>query len=85
MAKDESGIPHNTRRVYRRLQRWRSSYTGRLPIPEPLWAAAQLGGSMESYRPRKLFVGSKELGSLRLGRRPWNRDSKSGCCAKECR
>jgi hypothetical protein len=40
MAKDESGIPHNLRKVYRRLQRWRSSHTGRLPIPEPLWAAA---------------------------------------------
>ena len=40
MAKDESGIPHNLRKVYRRLQRWRSSHTGRLPIPESLWAAA---------------------------------------------
>jgi hypothetical protein len=40
MAKDESGIAHNLRKVYRRLQRWRSSHTGRLPIPEPLWAAA---------------------------------------------
>ena len=29
MARDESGIPHNLRNVYRRLQRWRSSHTGR--------------------------------------------------------
>jgi hypothetical protein len=40
MAKVESGIPHNLRKVYRRLQRWRSLHTGRLPIPERLWAAA---------------------------------------------
>ena len=40
MAKVESEIPHNMRKVYRRLQRWRSSHTGRLPIPERLWAAA---------------------------------------------
>jgi len=33
-------IPPNMRRVYRRLKRWRGSHTGRLPIPEPLWAAA---------------------------------------------
>jgi hypothetical protein len=29
------------RKTYRRFERWRSSHTGRrLPIPEPLWAAA---------------------------------------------
>jgi hypothetical protein len=28
------------RRVYRRFERWRSAHTGRLPIPEPLWASA---------------------------------------------
>jgi len=27
-------------KLYRRFDRWRSSHTGRLPIPEPLWAAA---------------------------------------------
>ena len=27
-------------RVYRRLRRWPSTHTGRLPIPESLWAAA---------------------------------------------
>ncbi len=27
-------------RLYRRFQQWRNSHTGRLPIPEPLWAAA---------------------------------------------
>jgi len=39
MARDEAGIPNNMRKVYRRFQRWRSSHTGRPPIPEPLWAA----------------------------------------------
>jgi hypothetical protein len=47
MAKDESGIPHNLRRVCRRLQRWRSSHTGHLPIPESLWAAAEDMGSRQ--------------------------------------
>jgi len=27
-------------RVYRRFERWRSAHTGRLPIPERLWASA---------------------------------------------
>ena len=38
MAKTE--IPNNMLKVYRRLQRWRSTHTGRVPIPERLWAAA---------------------------------------------
>jgi hypothetical protein len=38
MAKTD--IPNNMRKVYQRFQRWRRSHTGRLPIPEPLWAAA---------------------------------------------
>jgi mRNA interferase RelE/StbE len=40
MGRDKSGTPNNMRKVYRRFQRWRSSHTGCLPIPEPLWAAA---------------------------------------------
>ncbi len=40
MASEIPVIPPDMRRVFRRLQRWRSSHTGRLPIPEPLWAAA---------------------------------------------
>jgi hypothetical protein len=38
MAKTE--IPNNMLKVYRRLKRWRSTHTGRVPIPERLWAAA---------------------------------------------
>jgi hypothetical protein len=40
MATDPADIPHGVRRVYRRFERWRSAHTGRLPIPEPLWAPA---------------------------------------------
>ena len=40
MASEISDIPPNMRKVYRRLRRWRSTHTGRLPIPDSLWAAA---------------------------------------------
>jgi hypothetical protein len=33
-------VPAAMRKVYRRLQRWRSKRTGRERIPEALWAAA---------------------------------------------
>ena len=33
-------IPHDMQKLHRRFVQWRSSHTGRLPIPEPLWAAA---------------------------------------------
>ncbi len=36
----DQDIPRDMRKTYRRFVRWRSSHTGRLPIPEPLWAAA---------------------------------------------
>ena len=40
MADEIPDIPPNMQKVYRRLKRWRSTHTGRLPIPESLWAAA---------------------------------------------
>ena len=40
MANENSDIPPNMKKVYRRLRRWRNTHTGRVPIPEPLWAAA---------------------------------------------
>jgi hypothetical protein len=40
MATEPADIPHGMRRVYRRFERWRRAHTGRLPIPEPLWASA---------------------------------------------
>jgi hypothetical protein len=40
MAIEPADIPQGMRRVYRRFERWRSAHTGRLPIPESLWASA---------------------------------------------
>ena len=40
MAQERAEIPNNMLKVYRRLQRWRSSHARRVPIPDPLWAAA---------------------------------------------
>ena len=40
MADEIPDIPLNMRKVYLRLRRWRSSHARRVPIPEPLWAAA---------------------------------------------
>jgi hypothetical protein len=40
MASDFPVIPLNRRKRFRRLKRWRSTHTGRRPIPESLWAAA---------------------------------------------
>jgi len=40
MANEIPDIPLNMRRVYRRLQRWRSSHARRVPLPDSLWAAA---------------------------------------------
>ena len=40
MANENPDIPPNMLKVYRRLRRWRSTHTGRVPIPEPLWTAA---------------------------------------------
>jgi hypothetical protein len=40
MATAETDVPVAMRKVYRRLERWRSKRTGRAPIPESLWAAA---------------------------------------------
>lgn len=40
MANEIPDIPLVMRKVYRRLNRWRSSHARRMPIPERLWAAA---------------------------------------------
>jgi hypothetical protein len=40
MAATESDVPIAMRKVYRRLERWRSQRTGRSRIPESLWKAA---------------------------------------------
>ena len=33
-------VPRSMRKVHGRFERWRKSHTGRLPIPERLWASA---------------------------------------------
>jgi len=38
--KNPQDIPIGMQKVYRRLERWRSTRRGRTPIPKPLWAAA---------------------------------------------
>ena len=38
--KNAQDVPVGMRKVYRRLERWRSGRRGRTPIPKPLWAAA---------------------------------------------
>ena len=40
MANKISDIPPDTRKLYRRLRRWRSSHAHRVPLPDALWAAA---------------------------------------------
>jgi hypothetical protein len=40
MANEIPINPPDMRKVYLRLKRWRSSHTRRVPVPEPLWAAA---------------------------------------------
>ena len=39
-ANQVQDIPADVQKTYRRFVQWRSSHTGRLPIPEPLWTAA---------------------------------------------
>ena len=40
MNRESPDIPYSMRKVQRRLERWRSAHTTRLPIPNRLWAAA---------------------------------------------
>ena len=40
MAAAESEVPITMRKVYRRLERWRSTRKGRARIPEAIWTAA---------------------------------------------
>ena len=40
MTNEISGIPSDTRKICRRLRRWRSSHARRVPFPDALWAAA---------------------------------------------
>jgi hypothetical protein len=39
-TKTPNEVPSGMQRVYRRLECWRSSHQGRLPIPQTIWTAA---------------------------------------------
>ena len=49
-------IPMGMRRVCRRFDRWRNGHQARLPIPEPLWAAAA-----QAAREHGVFRAAKVL------------------------
>ena len=40
MGRAAPDVPDSMRGIHGRFTRWRKSHTGRLPIPESLWAAA---------------------------------------------
>jgi len=59
MARESPEIPNSMRKVYRLFERWRKSRRGRLPIPDPLRAAAvELAWEHGFPTPRKLCVWS---------------------------
>jgi hypothetical protein len=62
MGRAAPDIPDKMRAVHGRFTRWRKSHTGRLPIPEPLWAAAA-----EVAREHGVFRTAKVL-SLEYGK-----------------
>ena len=55
-AKKPFEIPVGMRRICRLFERWRKEHTGRLPIPEALWAAAA-----EAAREHGVFRAAKAL------------------------
>ncbi len=64
-------FPADIQKTYRRFVRWRSSHTGRLPIPEPLWAAAtelaQKRGIANTAKILRLEYGKLKEKALTLG------------------
>ena len=56
MATAALTVPAGMRRVSRRFERWRSAHTGRLPIPEDLWAsAAEVAKAHGVFRTAKIL------------------------------
>ena len=62
MGRAAPDVPDGMRGIHGRFARWRKSHTGRLPIPEPLWAAAA-----EVAREHGVFRTAKVL-SLEYGK-----------------
>lgn len=64
MGSPASDIPDDMRVLHGRFARWRKSHTGRLPIPEALWAAAaEMGREHGVFRTAKVL--SLEYGKLK--------------------
>ena len=56
MATATLTVPAGMREVYRHFERWRGSHTGRLPIPDDLWAsAAEVAKEHGVYRTAKIL------------------------------
>jgi hypothetical protein len=84
MLRKAADVPNGMRRVYGRFARWRKLHTGRLPIPDSLWAsAAELAREHGVFRTAKvlrleygklkrLAAASKEVGpkGVRHGEAP---------------
>ena len=62
MGRAAPDLPDGMRVLHSRFTRWRKSHTGRLPIPDPLWAAAA-----EMAREHGVFRTAKVL-SLEYGK-----------------
>jgi hypothetical protein len=55
MGRAASDIPHGMRVLHGRFTRWRKSHTGRLPIPDPLWAA-EATRTLQAHQAQLLFA-----------------------------
>jgi|SRR5215471_7670756 len=56
MPRKTTDVPDGMRRVYEQFERWRKSHTGRLPIPDSLWAAAaELAREQGVFRTAKVL------------------------------
>jgi hypothetical protein len=56
MPRKATDVPDGMRRVYGRFVRWRKLHTGRLPIPDSLWAsAAELAREHGVFRTAKVL------------------------------
>ena len=56
MPRRAADVPDGMRRVYGRFVRWRKLHTGRLPIPDSLWAsAAELAREHGVFRTAKVL------------------------------
>lgn len=64
MGRAAPDIPNGMRVLHGRFARWRKSHTGRLPIPDPLWAAAaKMAREHGVFRTAKVL--SLEYGKLK--------------------